>query len=139
MILIDLKDIVRFQGDGHYTTIVTKDDRYLSNLSLADLELRLDNSIYLRVHRSHIVSLPYAVELIKSDESVNSGDGRCRPDPGARQPGESRAIEGTAGGGLATIAHQACLVRHARCSIPQYTTAAPLLFTPPQESPASYR
>jgi hypothetical protein len=71
VILIDLKDIVRFQGDGHYTTIVTKDDRYLSNLSLADLELRLDNSIYLRVHRSHIVSLPYAVELVKADESVN--------------------------------------------------------------------
>ncbi|CAG4917128.1 LytTR family DNA-binding domain-containing protein [Paraburkholderia saeva] len=71
VILIDLKDVVRFQGDGHYTTIVTKDDRYLSNLSLADLELRLDNSIYLRVHRSHIVSLPYAVELVKSDESVN--------------------------------------------------------------------
>jgi DNA-binding LytR/AlgR family response regulator len=23
------------------------------------------------VHRSHIVSLPYAVELVKSDESVN--------------------------------------------------------------------
>jgi hypothetical protein len=71
VILIDLKEIVRFQGDGHYTTIVTKDDRYLSNLSLADLELRLDSGIYLRVHRSHIVSLPYAVELVKSDESVN--------------------------------------------------------------------
>lgn len=71
VILIDLKDIVRFQGDGHYTTIVTKDDHYLSNLSLADLELRLDNSVYLRVHRSHIVGLPYAVELVKSDERVN--------------------------------------------------------------------
>lgn len=71
VILIDLKDIVRFQGDGHYTTIVTKDDRYLSNLSLTDLELRLDNSVYLRVHRSHIVSLPYVVELMKTDEGVN--------------------------------------------------------------------
>lgn len=71
VILIDLKDIVRFQGDGHYTTIVTRDDRYLSNLSLADLELRLDSSVHLRVHRSHIVSLPYAIELVKSDESVN--------------------------------------------------------------------
>ncbi|AXK65123.1 LytTR family DNA-binding domain-containing protein [Burkholderia sp. IDO3] len=71
VILIDLKDIVRFQGDGHYTTIVTRDDRYLSNLSLADLELRLDSSIYLRVHRSHIVSLPHAVELAKTDEGVS--------------------------------------------------------------------
>ncbi|MEM5398880.1 MULTISPECIES: LytTR family DNA-binding domain-containing protein [Paraburkholderia] len=35
VILIDLKDVVRSQGDGHYTTIVTKDDRYLSNLPLA--------------------------------------------------------------------------------------------------------
>lgn len=71
VILIDLKDVVRFQGDGHYTTIVTRDDRYLSNLSLADLELRLDSNVHLRVHRSHIVSLPYAVEVVKSEESVN--------------------------------------------------------------------
>lgn len=71
VILIDLKDIVRFQGDGHYTTIVTKDEHYLSNLSLADLEQRLDSSVYLRVHRSHIVSLAYAVELVRAEESVN--------------------------------------------------------------------
>ncbi|NUA31331.1 PAS domain-containing transcriptional regulator [Cupriavidus basilensis] len=68
VILVDLKDIVRFQGDGHYTTIVTKDERYLSNLSLTDLELRLDDSIYLRVHRSHIVSLAHAIEVVKSEE-----------------------------------------------------------------------
>jgi LytTR family transcriptional regulator, CO-responsive transcriptional regulator RcoM len=71
VILIDLKEIVRFQGDGHYTTIVTRDDRYLSNLSLADLELRLDSALFVRVHRSHIVSLTYAVELLKADDSVN--------------------------------------------------------------------
>ncbi|WP_144155323.1 LytTR family DNA-binding domain-containing protein [Paraburkholderia sp. BCC1885] len=71
VILIDLKDVVRFQGDGHYTTIFTKDDHYLSNLSLADLELRLDRGVYLRVHRSHIVSLAHAVELVKAEESVN--------------------------------------------------------------------
>jgi LytTR family transcriptional regulator, CO-responsive transcriptional regulator RcoM len=71
VILIDLKDIVRFQGDGHYTTIVTKDDRYLSNLSLSDLELRLDSNLHLRVHRSHIVNLTYAIELMKVDESMS--------------------------------------------------------------------
>lgn len=71
VILIDVKDIVRFQGDGHYTTITTKDDRYLSNLSLADLELRLDSSTFLRVHRSHIVNLQCAVELVKADENLS--------------------------------------------------------------------
>jgi LytTR family transcriptional regulator, CO-responsive transcriptional regulator RcoM len=71
VILIDLKDVVRFQGDGHYTTIVTQGDEYLSNLSLSDLERRLDESVYLRVHRSHIVSLHHAVELVRSEESVS--------------------------------------------------------------------
>ncbi|GAA4022531.1 LytTR family transcriptional regulator DNA-binding domain-containing protein [Actimicrobium antarcticum] len=71
VILIDLKDIVRFQADGHYTTIVTRDDQYLSNLSLADLEARLDGSTYFRTHRSHIVSLANAVELVLGDDTVS--------------------------------------------------------------------
>ena len=71
VMLVDLREIVRFQGDGHYTTIVTQEARYLSNLSLTDLELRLDGSQYFRVHRSHIVNLPYAVELVKADEGVH--------------------------------------------------------------------
>ncbi len=71
VVLIDLKDVVRFQADGHYTTIVTKDDHYLSNLSLTDLEARLDSNIYFRIHRSHIVSLLYVVELVREDESVS--------------------------------------------------------------------
>lgn len=70
VILIDIKDIVRFQADGHYTLIVTNNDQYLSNLSLTDLELRLDPGIYFRTHRSHIVSLQYAVELVLAEESV---------------------------------------------------------------------
>jgi len=71
VMLIDLKDVVRFQGDGHYTTIVTREGHFLSNLSLSDLEQRLDDSQFVRVHRSHIVNLPYAVELVKVDEGVH--------------------------------------------------------------------
>jgi DNA-binding LytR/AlgR family response regulator len=69
VVLID--HAVRFQADGHYTTIVTKDDHFLSNLSLTDLEGRLDSNIYFRTHRSHIVSLQYAVELARGEESVS--------------------------------------------------------------------
>ena len=71
IVLIDLKDVVRFHAEGHYTTVVTTDDNYLSNLSLSDLASRLDSNIYFRVHRSHIVSLQYAVELVREDESVS--------------------------------------------------------------------
>jgi hypothetical protein len=70
VVLLDLKDIVRFEGGGHYTTIVTRDDRYLSNLSLTDLEARLDEEVYVRVHRSHIVNLHFAAELIRDGEAI---------------------------------------------------------------------
>jgi len=69
--LIDLNEIIRFQGDGHYTTITTKDDRYLSNLSLSDLETRLDSEVYIRVHRSHIVSIQHIVELVRNKDSTS--------------------------------------------------------------------
>jgi hypothetical protein len=71
VVLIDLAEVVRFQGDGHYTTIATKDDRFLSNLSLTDLENRLDPEVYVRVHRSHIVSLQHIVELVRNKDSVS--------------------------------------------------------------------
>jgi len=71
VVLIDLNEVVRFQGDGHYTTIATKDDRYLSNLSLSDLESRLDPDVYIRVHRSHIVSIPHIVELVRNKDSTS--------------------------------------------------------------------
>jgi hypothetical protein len=71
VVLIDLDDIVRFQGDGHYTTITTKEDRFLSNLSLTDLERRLDPDVYFRVHRSHIVSLRHVVELVRNKDSFS--------------------------------------------------------------------
>lgn len=71
VVLIDLGEVVRFQGDGHYTTIATKDERYLSNLSLSDLENRLDPHVYMRVHRSHIVSIPHIVELVRNKDSTS--------------------------------------------------------------------
>lgn len=63
IVLVDVNTIVRFEGEGHYTSIETTDDRFLCNLSLSDLEHRLDQKMFFRVHRSHIVSLNYVVEI----------------------------------------------------------------------------
>lgn len=71
VVLIELSEVLRFEGDGHYTTIATKDDRYLSNLSLTDLEKRLDPEVYVRVHRSHIVSIRDIIELVRNKDSVS--------------------------------------------------------------------
>jgi hypothetical protein len=70
IVLVDVKEIGRFEGEGHYTNIVTTDDRYLCNLSMAVLEARLDPERFLRVHRSHIVNLDFAVELIRIDDGM---------------------------------------------------------------------
>jgi DNA-binding LytR/AlgR family response regulator len=66
--LIDVRDIGRLEGEGHYTTIVTNGDRYLSNLSLSVLESRLDPARFLRVHRSHIVNLDFVTEIVRRDD-----------------------------------------------------------------------
>src|SRR3546814_18400165 len=48
VVLIELSEVLRFEGDGNYTTIATRDDRHLSNHSLTDLEKRLDPKAYVR-------------------------------------------------------------------------------------------
>ncbi len=68
IVLVDVKDIGRLEGEGHYTTIVASQDRYLSNLSLSVLESRLDPARFLRVHRSHIVNLDYVTEILRQDD-----------------------------------------------------------------------
>jgi DNA-binding LytR/AlgR family response regulator len=68
IVLVDVKDIGRLEGEGHYTSIVATADRYLSNLSLSVLESRLDPSRFLRVHRSHIVNLDYVTEIVRQDD-----------------------------------------------------------------------
>jgi DNA-binding LytR/AlgR family response regulator len=68
IMLVDVKDIGRLEGDGHYTNIIATGDRYLSNLSLSVLESRLDPARFLRVHRSHIVNLDYVTEIVRQDD-----------------------------------------------------------------------
>jgi hypothetical protein len=70
IVLVDVKDIGRFDGEGHYTKLVTLHDRYLCNLPMAVLEARLDPNQFLRVHRSHIINLNYALELIRADDGL---------------------------------------------------------------------
>ena len=68
IMLVDVKEIGRLEGDGHYTNIIATGDRYLSNLSLSVLESRLDPARFLRVHRSHIVNLDYVTEIVRQDD-----------------------------------------------------------------------
>ena len=68
VLLIDLEDVSAIKAEGHYSTLYTDNENYLCNLSLSDLEDRIQSEHFLRVHRSYIVNLQYAKAFEKIDE-----------------------------------------------------------------------
>jgi two-component system, LytTR family, response regulator len=54
-IVVPLSDVTLFQADGYHILVWAGDARYTLRGSLQDLELRLDPSEFLRIHRSSVV------------------------------------------------------------------------------------
>lgn len=50
-------DISWFEADANYVKIHTATTTYIKKLSLKELELQLDPTIFARIHRSTIISL----------------------------------------------------------------------------------
>jgi hypothetical protein len=71
LVLIEVQDALRLESNDHYTWIVTNADRYLSNLSLTDLEGRLDPAMFFRCHRSHIVNLRHVTEIERDGDALH--------------------------------------------------------------------
>lgn len=68
ILLVDLQTVGCIQANGHYSTLHTSQEDYLCNLSLVDLDGRLDPENFIRVHRSYIVNLAFAKALNKQDD-----------------------------------------------------------------------
>lgn len=64
---VDTDDVLRLHSDGHYTRVITGQGRRFCNLSLGNLEGRLDPDHFMRVHRSHIVNLRAVDQLLRLD------------------------------------------------------------------------
>lgn len=67
IVLVDTVDLLRLHSDGHYTRVITAEGSRFCNLSIGDLETRLDPERFMRVHRSHIVNLGEVTQLARSD------------------------------------------------------------------------
>lgn len=63
IVLVDAPQILRLYSEGHYTRVVTADASHFCNLSISDLEGRLDPQNFMRVHRGHIVNLSAVDQL----------------------------------------------------------------------------
>ena len=56
LITIKCEDIVWVEAYGDYSKVHTKNQAYLSNFGITDLEQKLDPQLFLRVHRSSIIN-----------------------------------------------------------------------------------
>jgi NO-binding membrane sensor protein with MHYT domain len=56
------------KAEAHYTTVFDGTKKFFCALSISDVERRLDQTRFIRVHRSHIVAVDHIASLKKSGE-----------------------------------------------------------------------
>lgn len=77
-IFIAVDDIICLQGEGNYTFLYTRDrKKYLVSKTLKEFEKSLDESMFVRIHKSHMINLAYVQQgVFSSDRQVRLADGR---------------------------------------------------------------
>jgi len=77
-IFISVDDITLLQGEGNYTYLCTRDrKRYIVSKTLKEFEKMLDGSLFVRIHKSHMVNLAYVQQgPFNNDRQVQLTDGR---------------------------------------------------------------
>lgn len=78
MVPVSMRDVRRIEGAGDYVLLCTDSGQALADISLNELESRLDPASFRRVHRAHIVNLDHVSAIRPYDErrlSVRFADG----------------------------------------------------------------
>lgn len=78
MLPVNMRDVHRIDGAGDYVTLCTGGGKVLADISLNELERRLDPARFRRVHRAHIINLDHVSAIRPYDErrlSVRFADG----------------------------------------------------------------
>ncbi|WP_431136163.1 LytR/AlgR family response regulator transcription factor [Psychroserpens mesophilus] len=66
MVKVDIKDILYIEAERNYCRIYSKGKEYLLVMTLKDMDEKLPNKHFLRVHRSFIVNLSQIDEIASS-------------------------------------------------------------------------
>jgi DNA-binding LytR/AlgR family response regulator len=69
MIKIIVAEILYIEADRNYCRIFTKTNEYVLSITLKTIEEKLDNHIFLRVHRSYIVNLSH-IDAVADDHVI---------------------------------------------------------------------
>jgi len=85
-LLLDPAAICAIRADGRYTHVLDLEREHFCNLSITDLEARLDPARFMRVHRSHIVQIHYVKSIRRKGDGaiVLAGDKQEMPIPVSR-------------------------------------------------------
>ena len=67
ILLVDVPDVSFIRSEGHYTWVNTSQGSHFCNLTIGELESRLDPSVFLRVHRSYMINLSHVNEILRED------------------------------------------------------------------------
>lgn len=54
---LDVTTVCAIESDGHYCRVLTQDGWHFCNLSIGDLQERLDPEVFVRVHRRYLVNV----------------------------------------------------------------------------------
>lgn len=66
---VAVEDVVAIHANAHYTYIFNGNDKLFCPLAIGDVESRLDNSRFVRIHRSHIVNIDRVVGYKRSGDN----------------------------------------------------------------------
>lgn len=67
VLLVDVQSVSFIRSEGHYTWVHTAQGGQFCNLTIGDLESRLDSHCFFRVHRSYIVNLSQVDEIVRDE------------------------------------------------------------------------
>jgi LytTR family transcriptional regulator, CO-responsive transcriptional regulator RcoM len=85
IVFVDADDILAIQSEGHYTRVLTAQGNQFCNLSIGDIETRLDPEHFMRVHRGHVINLRAVHQLQReSGRLAVQLNGIAEPVPVAR-------------------------------------------------------
>jgi LytTR family transcriptional regulator, CO-responsive transcriptional regulator RcoM len=70
IVLVDAASVRFVRAEGHYTWVHTAQGSSFCNLTIGDLEGRLDTGSFLRIHRSYLANLDFADEIVRDDGKV---------------------------------------------------------------------
>ncbi len=70
IILVDAATVRYIRSEGHYTWVHTDQGSSFCNLTIGDLEGRLDSGSFLRIHRSYLANLDFAEQIVRDDGKV---------------------------------------------------------------------